>query len=152
MLSTLTLVHLYIRSATGNASTRGANNTVNGYMSFILFSVAGLACECHVIPPGKLKISSSQQSSGFVGPRPTCSSVYLRGSRDERKPRDQSRFLIYLWIGKLSLHEGGWVPRHDMTDYILIYLPVFLLDFDIQVLLTDLRIRRKHQRRMPGEC
>jgi len=32
-----------ILSATGNAATRGANNTVNGYMSFILFSVAGLA-------------------------------------------------------------------------------------------------------------
>ncbi|KAF8516437.1 glycosyltransferase family 2 protein [Hysterangium stoloniferum] len=32
-----------ILSATGDASTRGANNTVNGYMSFVLFSVAGLA-------------------------------------------------------------------------------------------------------------
>ena len=32
-------------TATGKASTEGAHKTVNGYMAFILFSVAGLACE-----------------------------------------------------------------------------------------------------------
>jgi len=32
-----------ILSATGSANQKGANNTVNGYMSFVLFSVAGLA-------------------------------------------------------------------------------------------------------------
>lgn len=35
----------YFRAATGKASDRGANKTVNGYMAFLLFSVAGLACE-----------------------------------------------------------------------------------------------------------
>ena len=32
-------------SATGNASTKGASSTVNGYMAFVLYSVAGLACK-----------------------------------------------------------------------------------------------------------
>ena len=32
-------------TATGKASDKGAHNTVNGYMAFILFSVAGLARE-----------------------------------------------------------------------------------------------------------
>lgn len=30
-------------SATGKASDKGAHNTVNGYMAFVLFSVAGLS-------------------------------------------------------------------------------------------------------------
>lgn len=34
----------YNRSATGSAAAHGASKTVNGYMSFVLFSVAGLAC------------------------------------------------------------------------------------------------------------
>lgn len=31
-------------SATGKAADNGAQSTVNGYMAFVLFSVAGLAC------------------------------------------------------------------------------------------------------------
>ncbi|KIJ45918.1 glycosyltransferase family 2 protein [Sphaerobolus stellatus SS14] len=37
------LLAAIVLSATGNAATESANTTVNGYMSFILFSVAGLA-------------------------------------------------------------------------------------------------------------
>ncbi|THH31616.1 hypothetical protein EUX98_g2593 [Antrodiella citrinella] len=37
------LLAAIIVSATGKASDKGADNTVNGYMAFILFSVAGLA-------------------------------------------------------------------------------------------------------------
>lgn len=37
------LLAAVILSATGDAGDKGANNTVNGYMSFVLFSVAGLA-------------------------------------------------------------------------------------------------------------
>ena len=33
-----------LSTATGKASDKGAQHTVNGYMAFILFSVAGLAC------------------------------------------------------------------------------------------------------------
>jgi hypothetical protein len=32
-------------TATGKAATKGAAATVNGYMAFLLFSVAGLACK-----------------------------------------------------------------------------------------------------------
>ena len=32
-------------TATGNAQDVGASKTVNGYMAFLLFSVAGLACK-----------------------------------------------------------------------------------------------------------
>lgn len=32
-----------ISTATGKAASQGAKNTVNGYMAFVLFSVAGLA-------------------------------------------------------------------------------------------------------------
>ncbi|OBZ71085.1 Chitin synthase 4 [Grifola frondosa] len=39
------LLAAVIVTATGKASEKGAHNTVNGYMAFILFSVAGLACE-----------------------------------------------------------------------------------------------------------
>ncbi|GJJ15340.1 hypothetical protein Clacol_009616, partial [Clathrus columnatus] len=37
------LLAAIVLSATGSAQNRGANNTVNGYMTFILYSVAGLA-------------------------------------------------------------------------------------------------------------
>lgn len=40
-----------LSTATGKASDKGAHNTVNGYMAFILFSVAGLACKFAPFPP-----------------------------------------------------------------------------------------------------
>lgn len=38
------------RTATGKASDKGAQATVNGYMAFLLFSVAGLACGFRLHP------------------------------------------------------------------------------------------------------
>lgn len=68
----------YARStATGKASEKGAHNTVNGYMAFILFSVAGLACECSLFPRYvgnvlELIRPSSPQSSASSAPPATC--------------------------------------------------------------------------------
>lgn len=39
------LLAALIVTATGKAANEGAKQTVNGYMAFVLFSVAGLACE-----------------------------------------------------------------------------------------------------------
>ena len=36
---------MFHRSTNAKASTGGANNAVNGYMAFLLYSVAILACE-----------------------------------------------------------------------------------------------------------
>lgn len=41
-LDVLTMARI-ISTATGKAASQGAKNTVNGYMAFVLFSVAGLA-------------------------------------------------------------------------------------------------------------
>lgn len=47
LISSLTCPSRIVSStATGKASDKGAHNTVNGYMAFVLFSVAGLACTC----------------------------------------------------------------------------------------------------------
>jgi len=37
------LLGAIVVEATGSATSNGASSTVNGYMSFVLFSVAGLA-------------------------------------------------------------------------------------------------------------
>ena len=40
--------HSYFRSFTGDATHKTAEKTVNGYLTFLLFSVAGLACKSYV--------------------------------------------------------------------------------------------------------
>jgi len=41
----LTRIFFFYRTTNARGSTGGANKAVNGYMSFLLYSVAGLACE-----------------------------------------------------------------------------------------------------------
>ena len=42
------ITHSYFRSFTGDATHKTAEKTVNGYLTFLLFSVAGLACKSYV--------------------------------------------------------------------------------------------------------
>lgn len=37
--------YAFCRTITGKAADKGAKKTVNGYMAFLLMSVAGLACK-----------------------------------------------------------------------------------------------------------
>jgi chitin synthase len=42
-----TILAAVVVEATGKAATEGAHNAVKGYMAFLLYSVAGLACKSH---------------------------------------------------------------------------------------------------------
>lgn len=87
-----------VSTATGKAADKGASATVNGYMAFLLFSVAGLACESlkraplHA-PPDLPRLSSHplHRIDDIHGYPSLCWRI-----REGWFPRDDKRCLYFL--------------------------------------------------------